>query len=83
MTGCSLCGSTGIHACPGGKIEWTPEKVEKFRRALEKYEPEPIKIDIERMKAALASGSVEMPPGLSREEKRAFILRHAEKQRNP
>jgi hypothetical protein len=41
-TGCSLCGSTGIHACPGQPIgPWPPEKVEEFRRALDQYPPEP------------------------------------------
>jgi hypothetical protein len=35
------------------------------------------KIDVERMKKALASKTIDMPAGLSREEKRAFILAHA------
>lgn len=35
---------------------------------------EPEKFDIERMKKALAQESIQMPIGLSREEKRQFML---------
>lgn len=42
-TGCSKCGSTGIHACPGAPIPaWTPEKIAEFNRILDEYESEPV-----------------------------------------
>lgn len=34
-------------------------------------------IDIERMKEALESGTINIPPGLSREEIRKFIAKHS------
>jgi hypothetical protein len=41
--GCSKCGSTSIHACPGAPIpQWTPEKVAELNAALSKYETDPV-----------------------------------------
>lgn len=34
------------------------------------------RVNIERMEKALASKTIEVPPGLSREELRAFIIAH-------
>lgn len=45
---------------------WTPPK--KTKPAF----------DLDRMKAALESGTIQMPDGLSREEQREFILKQAE-----
>lgn len=39
----------------------------------------PIKINIDRMKSALSAESFVMPQGLSREEKRKFILEAGKK----
>jgi hypothetical protein len=36
-------------------------------------------IDQKRMDKALAEENIEVPPGLSREEKRAYILKHSGK----
>lgn len=41
-------------------------------------EAAPVRIDITRMEKALNSGSFDMPSGLSREEKRAFIISKAQ-----
>lgn len=43
-------------------------------------EPAPVRIDIERLQAALESGTVAVPPGLTIEEMRAFIQRYADSQ---
>lgn len=43
--------------------------------------PMPVDFDMERMEQALNSGFVEMPSGLSLEEKRAHILATARKYR--
>lgn len=32
---CGKCGTTGIHACTGVKIEWTPEDVERLKKVME------------------------------------------------
>ncbi len=43
-SGCSLCGSTSIHACTGSPIEpWTPEKIAELNAVLSEYETEPTK----------------------------------------
>jgi hypothetical protein len=45
----------------------------------EKSMSAPVLIDIERMKSALSADRFTMPKGLSREEKRKFILAAGEK----
>lgn len=34
---CEKCGCTGVHACPGHKIEWTDEQKAELRTVLERY----------------------------------------------
>lgn len=58
-----------------------PAVVLKLIAEIERLQTEQSKapaMDIERMKEALASPSIPMPPGLSREEKLAYILKHAD-----
>lgn len=43
--------------------------------------PETIQIDIKRMKKALAGPSITVPSGLTREQKRQFILSHVEEEK--
>lgn len=39
--GCSICGSTEIHACPGFvQVAWTKEKIEELAKILAEYEVE-------------------------------------------
>lgn len=38
---------------------------------------QPVKIDIQRIEGSLASGTIQVPQGMSREEKRAFIINAA------
>lgn len=35
---CDKCGCSGIHACMGQKVVWTPEKIKEFHRVLAQYE---------------------------------------------
>lgn len=36
--GCSVCGSTAVHACPGAPIpKWSPEKVAELHKVLGEY----------------------------------------------
>jgi len=70
--GCSKCGSTEIHACPGAPIPpWTPEKIAELHAVLAEYEPEP--------KAASATDAlflgVDMASGP--DETREFIVTQA------
>ena len=49
----------------------------RARNASSNEESAPVRVDIERMEKALASPSIAMPSGLTREQKRQFILSHA------
>ena len=50
--------------------------MEKTAASADKSPPDetPVRIDVERLSRALASGTVEVPPGLSRDEMLRFIL---------
>jgi hypothetical protein len=69
-------------------LNWfiTPEPEEEHRvsePAAGRYveQNEVVRVDIERMERALSSQSFKMPKGLSREEKRKYIVAVAQRQR--
>lgn len=37
---CDVCGCSGIHACMGQRVIWTPEKIKEFYDVLSQYEVE-------------------------------------------
>lgn len=45
--GCSKCGSTTIHACPGYRIPpWTEEQKAELARVLAEYELDPKSVEV-------------------------------------
>jgi hypothetical protein len=71
---------------PAGKaatVNPKPLKGRKLRRFLQEQEAAPVRIDIARMEKALAGPSFLMPQGLSREDKRSFILAQAGSSQSP
>lgn len=61
------------------RMEWSAELRPDPRGASAGSQELPVRVDIDRMKRALAGPSIEIPKGLSREELRAFILAAAKR----
>ncbi|EIT7187704.1 hypothetical protein MZT64_001425 [Serratia marcescens] len=55
----------------------TMKKIPEFGKQIEQREHTVVVIDSSRMDIALNSGRIDMKPGMTREEKRQFILSHA------